>query len=388
MLCDRHLKYYPLWAVVSKAGPAKKLLRRTLRPISTSGWLQNIRSGTYLSDFLTNQARRGSKWAPATYGNGINLQAMENSLVGAALLCFLTCAVNAYGQLSSMQTGPPPAASSVTESAAIYVTAATKQGVPLTDLKPDDLTLTEDKVGAKIENISCGKPDSMLLGVLVDVSGSQRDAHRASEYDALQAFLNQVLSEHDGAFVVAYDDKFYQLSELTANRASLSAAFDKLTKHQPYGPTALYDAVKAAANANLFGRRGRRILVVVGDWEDNSSHIRLDQVTESAQRNSTTVYAIVDSAVSATLSKKSYQNALLAAKEVTEQTGGMSYDVHNEKDLAAALQAIQVAISGSCRVDYTIPKVASPKKEVKLHVEANLKGTSIHYAKVRFVIAE
>jgi VWFA-related protein len=312
---------------------------------------------------------------------------MRTPLIAAVLLCLLNV-VSASDQSSSTQTAPSPAASSVTESVAIYITAATNKGVPLTDLKPDDLRITEDKVEAKIEKIRCGKPDPILLGVLVDVSGSQRDAHLASRYDALQAFLNQVLREQDGAFVVAYDDKPYKLSQLSADRASLLAAFDELKKHQPHGPTALYDAIKAAANANFFDRSGRRILVVVGDWEDNSSHIRLDQVGEFPERTSTTVYAVVDSTASAALSTKSYKHALLAAKEVTEETGGLYYDVHGEKEFVTALQAIQVAISGSCRVDYSIPKVASPKKGIKLHVEANSKGTSIHYAKVRFAVAE
>jgi VWFA-related protein len=307
--------------------------------------------------------------------------------MAAVLLCLLNAA-NAFDHSSSTQTAPSPTAASVTESVAIYITAATNKGVPLTDLKPDDLTITEDKVEAKIEKIRCGKPDPILLGVLVDVSGSQRSAHLASEFDELQAFLNQVLSGQDGAFVIAYGDKPYKLSELTADRASLSAAFDKLKKHQPYGSTALYDAIKAAANATFFGRSGRRILVVVGDWDDNSSHIRLDQVGEFPERTSTTVYALVDSEISATLSKKTYKQALWAAKEVTEETGGLYYDAHSEKDFATALQAVQAAISGSCRVDYSIPKVASPKKGIKLHVQANSKGTSIHYAKVRFALAE
>lgn len=312
---------------------------------------------------------------------------MRTPLIAAVLLCLLHAA-NASDHSSSAQTAPSPTAASATESVAIYITAATNKGVPLTDLKPDDLKITEDKVEAKIEKVSCGTHDPISLGVLVDVSGSQRDAHLASEYDALQAFLNRALSEQDGAFVVAYGDKPYKLSELTADRASLSAAFDELRKHQPYGSTALYDAIKATANANFLSRSGRHILVVVGDWEDNSSHIRLNQVGEFPQRTSTTVYAVVDSTAGAALSKQSYKHALLAAKEVTEETGGLYYDAHSEKDFATALQAIQVAISGSCRVDYSIPKVATPKKGIKLHVVANSKGTSIHYAKVRFALAE
>jgi hypothetical protein len=60
-----------------------------------------------------------------------------------------------------------------------------------------------------------------------------------------------LLTGNDEAYVVAYDDKVYKLSELVADSAGISAAFDKPRKHQPVGSTALYDAIKAAAGANF-----------------------------------------------------------------------------------------------------------------------------------------
>ena len=123
---------------------------------------------------------------------------MRTLLVATVVLSFVFNAANAYDQSSWTQTAPSPPATPVAESVSIYITAATKQGAPLTDLRPDDLTITEDKIGAKIEKISCGKPDPILLGVLVDVSGSRRVANLSFEYDALQAFLNQILSGRDG----------------------------------------------------------------------------------------------------------------------------------------------------------------------------------------------
>jgi len=125
---------------------------------------------------------------PESSGNAINSQAMRTPLVVTALLSLLFSAVTACGQSSSAQTAPSPTASPVTGSVAIYITAATKKGVSVTDLKPDDLTVTEDEVPAKIERISCGKPDPILLGVLVDVSGNRRfDPHLGSHYEALEA---------------------------------------------------------------------------------------------------------------------------------------------------------------------------------------------------------
>ena len=309
--------------------------------------------------------------------------------MAAALLSLLLGSVTACGQSSSAQTVPSTTASSATGSVAIYITAETKKGVPVTDLKPDDLKITEDKVPAKVEKISCGKPDPILLGVLVDVSGSRRfDPHLGSHYDALQAFLDHVLKENDAAYVIAFDDKPYKLTELTADRGALTSAFDKLKKHNPQGSTALYDTIKAAANANFFRHTGRRLLLVVGDWEDNSSHISLDQVGEFPERTSTMVYAVLDATDSTTFSKKGHLQGLSAVKKVTEETGGLYYDVQGEREFAAALRAILGAIGGACRVDYSVPNLVPNKKGIKLHVEANSKEISVHYPKVRFALAE
>lgn len=286
---------------------------------------------------------------------------------------------------SSLQQGAPvPSTPMQSEAASIYVTVATKKGMLIRDLKPGSLTITEDKVLAKIEQVTCGKPEPLLIGVLVDVSGSRRgDSHVLSHYDELQAFLDHLLTEGDGAYVIAFDKEIYKLSELMSDRAEISSAFDKLRKHKPQSSTALYDAIKAAAEANLSGRLGRRVILVLGDWEDNSSHVGIEGAEQAAQRSAATIYAIVDSDTDIR-SKKTHKHAVSAATEATEQTGGLAYEVREKYDFAEALQAIGAAVTGSCRVEYTTAVNAQAKKGTQVRVETNSKDVSVVYPRVRF----
>jgi VWFA-related protein len=309
---------------------------------------------------------------------------MKTPRMTAAIFCVLLSARNAAAQSNSSQTTPPPATAGQAETAAIYITAATKKGMLIRHLKPEDLTITEDKVPAKIEQISCDRPEPMLMGILVDVSGSRRnDSHLRAHYDALAEFLDQFLTANDGAYVVAFNDQIYKLSEVTSDRTALSAAFDRLRKYEPHSSTALYDAIKAAAEANFKGRSGHRILLVVGDWEDNSSHVMGDEAMKAGQRTSTTIYAIVDSD-DGVQSKKSHKRAVEVATRATEETGGLAYVVEEKNDFSKALQAIGGAAVGSCRVAYTTTRNSDGKKGIKLHVEATSKNASIIYPRVRF----
>lgn len=222
----------------------------------------------------------------------------------------------------------------------------------------------------------------------MDVSGSRRsDLHLHSHYDDLKAFLNKLLTKDDGAYVVAYGVEVRKLSEVVNDAAGISAAVDKLRNLEPLGSTALYDAIKAAAGANFRGRFGRRVLLVMGDWEDNSSHIRMVDVPQTAQRTSTTIYAILDSD-GGVGTPRSHDRAIEVARRITKETGGLDYEVKHENDFAKILEAVGGAVVGACKVTYTTSENHDAKDGVKLNVQANSKDVSIHYPSVRFASSQ
>lgn len=285
-------------------------------------------------------------------------------------------------QFNTRQSDPLP--STPEQTVSIYITAATKKGILVTDLRPENLAITEDNVPAKIVGVTCGKPERLLVGILVDVSGSERtDSHRRFHYDELQTFVDHLLNRGNRVYVVAFDQKIYKLSEVMSDRAEISPAFDKLKRHEPLSSTALYDAIKAVAGANFKDRSERRVLLVIGDWEDNSSRVHLEDAVQAAQQSSTTIYAIADYDTNLK-SKRAHRSAIYGATEVTKQTGGMVYEVDEKEAFAKALQTIGAAVMGSCRVDYTTAINASAQKGIKLHVETNSKDVSILYPHSRF----
>ena len=305
--------------------------------------------------------------------------------VAAALFSALLGVSRVIPQSHLSQTAP--AMTGQAETASVYVTAVTNKGKLIPNLKPEDIAIVEDKLLARIEKVSCGKPETVLVGTLIDVSGSRRsDSRLKSHYDDLEVFLNHLLTTDDGAYVVAFNDSIYKLSQVISDRTQLNEAFEKLRRLQPHSSTALYDTVKAAAGADFKGRSGHRILVVVGDWEDNSSRITIDEAVKAAQRTFTTIYAVVDSD-SGMVDKKFHKRAVARAKEFTEETGGLAYIVEEKNDFARALQAIDSDIAGACKVDYT-PSSKSPDAQqgTKIHVEATSKDISIYYPRVRFGI--
>lgn len=116
-------------------------------------------------------------------------------LFAAAIFFVLLCSGYVDAQSNPSQSAPLAPTPAQTETASIYITAGTHKGIPIRDLKPEDITIREDKVPARIEKVTCGKPEHLLVGVVMDVSGSRRsDSQLLTYYDDLEAFLHRLLA--------------------------------------------------------------------------------------------------------------------------------------------------------------------------------------------------
>src|SRR5215472_898427 len=158
----------------------------------------------------------------------------------AYFLLLLVNGCSVFGQSKPEQAAPPAQDAATTTSASLYFTAGSKEGLLVKELTPEDLTLTEDKVPAKIERVICGQTTPVLLGILLDVSGSRRgDPLLSSHYDALVNFLGQFLTGDDATYVAAFNNKYYKLSEVTADRAVIKDTFERLKQTLPVSSTAM-----------------------------------------------------------------------------------------------------------------------------------------------------
>jgi Ca-activated chloride channel homolog len=112
------------------------------------------------------------------------------------------------------------------------------------------------------------------------------------------------------------------------------------------GGTSLYDAVHLAASDKLAGQDGRRIMVLITDGDDNSSHVSMAQALQSVQRNDTVIYTISTNSIAG--DRNSRGDKVL--KAFANETGGRIFSPVKLQDLSSNFRNI----SEELRVQYTL----------------------------------
>ncbi len=161
-----------------------------------------------------------------------------------------------------------------------------------------DLTLSEIKVrddNKPPEKVLQFVPQSKLplrLGVLIDTSGSVQQRF-SFEKQAAAKFMQQMLSNSsDLGFVAGFAETSTVTQDFTGDHDQLAGGVNKLPSG---GGTALFDAVSRACwklAAYPEHERVAKVLVVLTDGEDNSSHTTLRQTIRDEEATGVTVYTI------------------------------------------------------------------------------------------------
>lgn len=162
----------------------------------------------------------------------------------------------------------------------------------------DDLELSQIQVrddGRPPEKILLFAPQSKLplrVGLLVDTSGSVHERFGFEKHAAAK-FLQQLLTNPaDLAFIAGFSNTPEVKQDFTASHSDLEGGINGLTNG---GGTALFDAVSYACGklaAYPDEDRVAKVLVVLSDGEDNSSHTTLRHAISDAEASGVTIYAI------------------------------------------------------------------------------------------------
>ena len=186
------------------------------------------------------------------------------------------------------------------------------------------------------------------------------------------AALNLVRSSNpnDEVFIVNFNDEYYLDQDFTSNIRKLQEGLEKI---EARGGTALYDAVVASADhLNKDAKRGKKIIFVVTDGDDNESGETLEQTVRRLQAgNGPVVYAI------GILEKDEHpKHAKRALQIMSERTGGIAFFPQTLDEV----DAISRTVAHDIRSQYTIGyKSATPKNQGgyrQVKVEARSRGYS------------
>ena len=171
----------------------------------------------------------------------------------------------------------------------LSVSVVTKKGKLVTDLEQSDFWVLENDVIQDITYFSRGTDAPVDVVMLVDASGSMDVTAKTLNARNSAIQLIRGLGEEDRVAVYAFDRDLYRLTDFTKSKEDAVAA---LTRIEPFGSTALYDAVVTLSDHVVDEGFGRRAIVVVTDGVDTSSDATVELAVEKAKGVDLPVYVI------------------------------------------------------------------------------------------------
>ena len=251
----------------------------------------------------------------------------------------------------------------------ILASVRDKRGGLVANLEKNDFTVLEDGKPQEIKYFTRETDLPLTIGLLVDVSGSQRNLIDI-EHQAATQFFNQVLRKKDEAFLIQFGEEAELLQDYTNSVKLLNNALGELrvssgvaglhpgpvpTVGQPRG-TVLYDAIYLAANEKLRTEVGRKVIVVITDGVDQGSRLTINQAVEAAQKADAVIYSIDYSDPSAyggfgmVFGGGGGEGYL---RKMSDETGGHVYKVDRKHSLDQIFVELQAEMRSQYAIGYT-----------------------------------
>lgn len=266
----------------------------------------------------------------------------------------------------------------------LFVTVRDKSKRIVTDMKQDDFKVSEDGQDQKIAFFSKEVTLPITLGLLLDTSGSEQYMLGAIQQGA-QSFLNRVMRKGDEAMVMSFDLDVDLLADFTDDPSQLDRAIGRAQINTGGGGgivtpgtipvsgskgTNFYDALYLACNEKLSTEAGRKAIVVLTDAEDNGSKVRVEEAIEAAQRTDTVVHILL-------VYDPHYGAATGIARKITDETGGRTIVVNNEKHLQEAFDQISEELRSQYTLGYYPTNSARDGKFRKIKIDVDNKDYKV-----------
>lgn len=175
----------------------------------------------------------------------------------------------------------------------------------ITDLKPENFQLFEDKIEQRIRYFF-SEAAPVSIGIVFDMSHSM-ERKLGFARDAAIRFL-QTGTPEDEYFLVEFSNRAELAEDFTTDISRLQ---QRLAFHSAKGSTALYDGIYLGLSKVKSGQNPRKALLLITDGEDNHSRYSRSDIREFLRESNVQIFVI------------DLGRALMG--ELAEMTGGHSY---------------------------------------------------------------
>ncbi len=264
------------------------------------------------------------------------------------------------------------------------------------NLSKDDFLVSEEGKPQEIRYFERETDLPLTLGLLVDVSASQRNLIQ-TEKRAAEAFFGSVLHAKDMAFLISFGEQAELLQDYTNSVVLLRDGLDQLklsappptpmpspvpTVYQPRG-TILFDAVYLAAHDQLRSQVGRKAIVIITDGVDQGSRLKLADAIEAAQKADAIIYSIyyVDPSAYGGGGWLMYTPGNGDLKRMSEETGGRMFEVGRKNTLEDIFRQIQEEMRSQYAIGYVSSNPAKDGAYRRVDVRTKQKGLKVQARK-------
>jgi Ca-activated chloride channel family protein len=297
------------------------------------------------------------------------------------LFRFLQTALVAAFLAGPQSASRVPQFSSGSNLVVLSATAVDKEGRPVSGLKAKDFQVFEDGRPQKIAHFALGREAAARILLLVDASGSMNGELKTASSKMVALQILAALDPVDEAALAGFDQKYWGVVKFTTNREQIADAFSEL---EPFGSTALHDALDHAARDLASHGEGRRAVVVITDGVDTSSQKTADEVIANSRALDVPIYAVsvlspLDDPESSLFTGHQRPAAATAGSATlaryAQLSGGAAFAVSDFKGLKEATTQIVSELKQQYRLGYEQP--AGPSRFRRIEVRATRKGVVV-----------
>jgi VWFA-related protein len=253
----------------------------------------------------------------------------------------------------------------------VFFNVKDKHGALMPNLTKTDFDISEDSKQQTVKYFTAETNLPLTLGILIDSSGSQLRV-LDMEKEVGGAFLKQILTDKDEAFVIDFNVDASLLQDFTRDVHRLQKALNSVKINAGYttgpipgaggGPvptaaqagTVLYDAVYLSAHDMLAKEVGRKAMILLTDGEDEGSRLKIRDAIEAAQKADAIVYVLLCADRGCYGGFGGGYSGESEMRKLTEATGGRVINVGNKFDkLRDAFDQIAAELRSQYNIGFT-----------------------------------
>lgn len=155
-------------------------------------------------------------------------------------------------------------------------------------LRKEDFTVYDDGVRQEVSHFSSDRVP-VSLGIVLDTSGSMTSDKIATAQAAIERFIYDLLGKDDELFFIEFANRPRLTQQWTKDRRLISRAVSRVN---PSGGTALYDAVAEALPLANAGENRKKAVLVISDGNDSNSDISVGELRQLIRESEVMVYAL------------------------------------------------------------------------------------------------